>query len=812
MEKATASRVKARTKKKELHALPSSSELRKDYALGQLSRAMSLLARKEVFMGRAKFGIFGDGKEIPQLAMARAFEPGDWRAGYYRDQTLMMALGLLKPQQFFAQLYAHTSFEDEPASSGRMMTAHFGSPLLDEDGQWMGQLDRPNSSLDISPTAAQMPRLLGLAYASKLYRSVEQLQGVASRNFSRKGNEIAWGTIGDASTSEGMFFEVMNAAAVLQVPMLVSVWDDGYGISVPKQYQTAKESISDAMAGFQHQDNKKGIEIRTVKGWDYEALYANYQEVAQIARQNHRPVLMQIEELTQPQGHSTSGSHTRYKSKARLQWEEEKDGLKQMRHWLLEKGHATEAALDKIEAEAQSEATSMRDQAWHAFTQCVASEAEKSFQLIDQLEKASPSKVCSDLSRSLRAEAHPQKAQLIAALRQSLYVTVGRPSAARDELEAYLQSLSSIYRKQYSSHLYSVSSSAATSVTEEVPRYATEPKQVDGREVLQTCFDELLRREPRFFAIGEDLGYIGDVNQGFAGLQEKYGEARVTDTGIREASIVGQGIGAALRGLRPLVEIQYLDYMLYALQILSDDLATLHYRSAGRQKAPLIIRTRGHRLEGIWHSGSPMGVLLHALRGMHIIVPRDMTRAAAFYNTLFEGDEPALLIETLNGYRRKEPMPDNVGSMKAALGKPEILRSGTDLTLLTYGPLCHVAMQACTRLEEMNISVELIDLQTLLPFDTEGVVRHSLERTNRLLIVDEDVPGGASAYILQQIIDQAGYELLDTTPRLLSAQPHRPAYSTDGDYFSKPNLEDIIEAAYASLHESDPQRYPSIYT
>ena len=796
-------------------SLPSADEMVRDYALGRLSREMSLLGRKEVFMGRAKFGIFGDGKELPQLAMARSFEKGDWRAGYYRDQTLMMALGQLKPRQFFAQLYAHASFDHDPTSSGRMMTAHFGTPLLDERGEWLSHLSHPNSSADTSPTAAQMPRLLGLAYASKLYRKLTTLHTPSCSTFSNKGNEIAWGTIGDASTAEGLFFEVMNAAAVLQVPMLLSVWDDGYGISVPSKYQVAKENISAVLSGFQRSDQQAGLEIRSLLGWDYEALYLAYQEVAAMVRQSHLPALLHIRELTQPQGHSTSGSHTRYKSKERLKWEEERDGLLRMRAWLLKEGLAKEAELKKIEKQAQQKAKKARDEAWKAFQQEIKEERQGGLKRLSQLEAASDevstAKLAS-LSADLLKQEPLMKSALVSTLRQALYVTRSQASGPRSELQAYLRSISEVYRAQYSSHLYSQSSLAADRVVEEVPRYGAKPSQVDGREVIQACFDALLRREPRFFAIGEDLGKIGDVNQGFAGLQQKYGTDRVTDTGIREASIVGQGIGAAMRGLRPLVEIQYLDYVLYALHVLSDDLSTLHYRSAGRQKAPLVVRTRGHRLEGIWHSGSPMGVLLHALRGMHIVVPRDMTRAAAFYNTLFEADEPAILVEPLNGYRCKEDMPENVDSMKIALGKPEVLKKGGDLTLLTYGSMCRIVEQAVEELSEMGIEVELIDLQTLLPFDSYGVIQASLEKTNRLLIVDEDVPGGASAYVLQQVLDaQQGYLQLDARPRVLSAEPHRPAYGTDGDYFSKPNKEDVIEAAYAILHEDNPSAYPPIY-
>ena len=767
-------------------------------------------------MGRAKFGIFGDGKEVPQLVMARHFAVGDWRAGYYRDQTLLMALGVLTPQQFFAQLYAHSDFVHEPASSGRMMTAHFGTPLVDEKGEWLVATKRMNSSADISPTAGQLPRLLGLAYASKLYRNVSVLQRKQATIFSDKGNEVAWGTIGDASTSEGLFFEVLQAAGVLQVPMLLSVWDDGYGISVPAAYQSIKESISEAVSGFMHSKQGKGVHIYQVKGWDYEALCNVYQEAALMARKLHVPVLVHVQELTQPQGHSTSGAHTRYKSKARLAWEKAHDCLTRMRQWILEKNFASEQVLDTLEQRAKMDVKVARNAAWEAF---VADAKKDTVQGMEHLNALCVSmshqpvgEALQRLSDGLAAEQPALRSNMCTTLRQALYVTCALPSKARTELQTYCQAYEAGCRTRYSTHLYSQSSQATTLVQEVLPRYGTNSKEVDGREVLQACFDGLLTREPRFFAIGEDVGKIGDVNQAFAGLQQKHGLWRVTDTGIREASIVGQGIGAALRGLRPLVEIQYLDYMLYALHTLSDDLATLHYRTAGRQKAPLIVRTRGHRLEGIWHSGSPMGTLLHALRGMHVLVPRDMTRAAAFYNTLLAGDEPALLIECLNGYRLKEKMPANVTSMRLALGKPEILRTGNDITILTYGAMCRICLQAAEQLATMRVDVEVIDLQTLLPFDTHGITKTSLAKTNRLLIADEDVPGGANAYILQQVLDtQQGYYHLDTPPRILSAQPHRPAYGSDGNYFSKPNKEDVLEAAYALMAADDPKTYPPIY-
>ena len=795
--------------------LPSQSDILKDYELACLSREVSLLGRKEVFMGKAKFGIFGDGKEVPQLAMARHFEAGDWRSGYYRDQTFMFAIGRLSPQQFFAQLYAHSDPVQEPASSGRMMTAHFGTHLLDKEREWLSTVNLKNSSADISPTAAQMPRLLGLAYASKLYRELPALQSRKLSKFSRKGNEVAWGTIGDASTSEGLFFETLHAAGVLQVPLLASVWDDGYGISVPARYHSVKQSISAAVAGFEGKKGE-GIAIYRVKGWDYEALFETYRKAVGDARRGHLPALVHVEELTQPQGHSTSGSHTRYKSKERLRWEEEHDCLSRMRAWLLKKDFSTEVQLKKIEARAKAKTKRARDAAWQAYSQELSEVSKKSVHFIRALQAAaSDAETSSALGRlcNLEQQPPPLVSETTSALRQALFLSRTQPSTARNHLQNHLQLLKKQCQQRYSSYLYSSSSSSVSRITEEVPRYEAKSPEVDGREILQAYFDAMLKKNPSVFIIGEDVGRIGDVNQGLAGLQKKYGPLRLTDTSIREASIIGQGIGAALRGLRPIVEIQYLDYMLYALQTLSDDLACLHYRSGGTQKAPLIVRTRGHRLEGIWHSGSPMGTLLHSLRGMHILVPRNMTQAAAFYNTLLASDEPALLIECLNGYRLKERMPKNVDSMRLKLGVPEILRSGTDISLLTYGSMCRIALQAATFLEEMNVSLEVIDLQTLLPFDTAGVVQASLAKTNRLLIADEDVPGGASAYILQQVVDkQEGYYKLDTPPRTLSAEAHRPAYGSDGDYFSKPSKEDIIEAAYELLSEDSPDSYPPIYT
>ena len=814
------------TKDKKQEAL--GKQALKDYALGCLSRELSLLGRKEVFMGRAKFGIFGDGKELPQLAMAQHFRAGDWRAGYYRDQTFMLAVGRLTVAQFFAQLYAHADLGHDPASAGRMMNAHFSTSLVDDKGKWLALAKLYNVSADISPTAGQMPRLLGLAYASKLYRALPSLQGVPFDSLSCAGAEIAWGSIGDASTSEGLFFETMNAAAVLEVPMLVSVWDDAYGISVPSAYHTVGQNISSALRGFELKGKKKGLRILEVKGWDYEALCDTYAQAASFCRKEHIPVLVHVKELTQPQGHSTSGSHTRYKSKKRLAWEEEHDGLRRMAAWLLERGYASKAALKAIEEDALQQVKAARDAAWQAYQAPLRQEVAHLAKQLKALRKACDLANNNDASigspvdlgevdgciKQLANEPTASLAGVHSVRRQALACTrhLGQEKT-RDALAQAQKKGDQEALVRYGSHLYAEGRgiSAVRDVKLEAPRYATDAKQVDGREVLQANFDALLSRDPRVFIIGEDVGRIGDVNQGLAGLQEKYGELRLTDTGIREASIVGQGIGAAMRGLRPIVEIQYLDYVLYALQTLSDDLATLHYRSAGTQRSPLVIRTRGHRLEGIWHSGSPMGVLLHALRGVHLLVPRDMTCAAAFYNTLMLADEPALVVESLNGYRIKEKMPENLDTMRLALGVVARLREGTDLSLLTYGSMCRMALVAAERLSALGIEVEVIDAQTLLPFDVNSQVLQSLKKTNRLLVADEDVPGGASAYLLQQVLEvQGGYEYLDAAPRTLTAAAHRPAYGSDGDYFSKPSVEDLVRVAYEMVAEAHPKQYPPI--
>jgi pyruvate/2-oxoglutarate/acetoin dehydrogenase E1 component/TPP-dependent pyruvate/acetoin dehydrogenase alpha subunit len=790
----------------------STQEILNDYRIAWESRHASLAGRKEVFMGKAKFGIFGDGKEVAQLAMAKFFMPGDFRSGYYRDQTFMFAIGELTLQQYFAQLYAHTDVEAEPSTAGRAMNGHFGTRLLDEEGKWKNLAESRNSSADISPTAAQMPRLLGLAYASKLYRQNPDLQQM--KQFSVNGNEVAFGTIGNASTSEGMFFEAINAAGVLQVPMLVSVWDDGYGISVPAEYQTTKGSISEIMAGFQRNSpEEQGYEIFKVKGWDYLALCEAYEVAVRVCREEHVPVLVHVEELTQPQGHSTSGSHERYKSKDRLNWEAENDCLVKMREWMLSVGVATVEQLDQIEAEAKEAVRQARTNAWNAFAEGIKADHDEALRLMDNLAAASEHITeIATITEELRKTANPIRSDAVRAVRKVLRFVRDENNQAKRELIGWLEQTLGENADRFNSYLYSQSDESALLVEEVPAEFAEDAPVVDGREVLQACFDAMLSRDPRVFAIGEDVGRIGDVNQAFAGLQEKHGEVRVTDTGIRECTIVGQGIGAALRGLRPITEIQYLDYLLYAIQILSDDVACLQYRTKGGQKAPLIVRTRGHRLEGIWHSGSPIGMILNSIRGMHVLVPRNMTQAAGFYNTMLKSDEPALIIECLNGYRLKERIPSNIGEFTVPLGKPEILKEGSDITIVTYGSMCRIVMEAAKQLEDFGISAEVIDVQTLLPFDLEHVITDSIQKTSRVLFTDEDVPGGATAYMMQQVVDEQGaWRYLDSKPQCLSAHAHRPPYSSDGDYFSKPNAEDVFEAVYEIMNEADPVAFPKIY-
>ncbi|ESU19121.1 pyruvate/branched-chain alpha-keto acid dehydrogenase (E1) component, alpha and beta subunit [Flavobacterium cauense R2A-7] len=784
------------------------TEVLNDYKVATISRECSLLGRREVLTGKAKFGIFGDGKEVPQLALAKAFRNGDFRSGYYRDQTFMMAIGQMTIQQFFAGLYGHTDLEHDPMSAGRQMGGHFATHSLDENGNWKNLTQQKNSSADISPTAGQMPRLLGLAQASKIYRNVG---GINQTNFSEKGNEVAWGTIGNASTSEGLFFETINAAGVLQVPMVMSVWDDEYGISVHARYQTTKENISEILKGFQRDEDNKGYEIMTVKGWDYPALVETYQKASQIAREEHVPVLIHVYELTQPQGHSTSGSHERYKNADRLAWEAEFDCLAQMRIWLFENNLATAEEIEAIDAQAKKDVLEGKKAAWAAFVEPIKAEQQELVALLNSIAANSSNKVFIEkYANDLASIKEPIRKDIITTARKVLRLIV--KENGRAQLSAWITAYIEKIQPKFSSHLFSQSDKNVLSAKEVLPKYDETSEEVDARLVLRNNFDVIFDKHPETLIFGEDSGNIGDVNQGLEGMQEKYGEFRVADAGIREATILGQGIGMAMRGLRPIAEIQYLDYLLYAIQIMSDDLATLQYRTAGRQKAPLIIRTRGHRLEGIWHSGSPMGMIINAIRGIHVLVPRNMTKAAGFYNTLLETDEPALIVECLNGYRLKEKMPTNLGEFKTPIGVVETIKQGADITLVSYGSTIRLVEQAAKELLEVGIDAEIIDVQSLLPFDVNHDIVKSLAKTNRLLVIDEDVPGGASAFILQQIIDeQKGYKHLDSNPETLASKAHRPAYGTDGDYFSKPSVEDIFEKVCSMMHEVNPVKYPSLY-
>jgi pyruvate/2-oxoglutarate/acetoin dehydrogenase E1 component/TPP-dependent pyruvate/acetoin dehydrogenase alpha subunit len=779
-----------------------------DYRLACESREASLLGRKEVFMGKAKFGIFGDGKEVAQIAMAKVFRKGDFRSGYYRDQTFMLAIGELTLEQYFAQLYAHPDVNADPASAGRLMNGHFATRLIDERGEFKNLTELKNSSADISPTAAQMPRLVGLAYASKLYRNNP---GLSSFNqFSVRGNEIAFGTIGNASTSEGMFFEAINAAGVLQVPMLVSVWDDEYGISVPKEYQTTKGSISKILAGFQRNQHEQGFEIITARGWDYEGLMAAYQQAEKVCREEHVPVLLHVLEMTQPQGHSTSGSHERYKSKERLAWEKEHDCILKMREWMVREGIATEAEVEQIEKEAKARAKAAKEAAWKDFNDDIQRDQKELEEILVEAVTTEPA--TEEILNRLRKTINPLRMDGMKAARQALRLLRLQQTPARQRLIGWIQRNDLENTDRFNSHLYSQSEWSALKVEVVPPVYSDSAPVIDGREVLQACFNAALARDPRVLAFGEDVGKIGDVNQGFAGLQEKYGEWRVTDTGIRECTIVGQGIGAALRGLRPIAEVQYLDYLLYAIQIMSDDLACLQYRTKGGQKAPLIIRTRGHRLEGVWHAGSPIGMILNSIRGIYVLVPRNMTQAAGFYNTMLKSDDPALIIECLNGYRLKEKLPDNIAEFTVPLGVPDLLKAGTDVTVVTYGSMCRVVMEAAVELEKVGISCEVIDVQTLLPFDLHHSIVASIKKTNRVVFADEDVPGGATAFMMQQVVEEQGaYQYLDSAPVTIAAKEHRPAYGSDGDYFSKPNPEEVFEKIYRLMQEADPARFAPLY-
>ncbi len=791
--------------------IPAREKILADYRLACESRQVSLLGRKDVMGGRAKFGIFGDGKELAHMAVAGAFRRGDYRSGYYRDQTFVAALGELTWQQLFAQLYAHNDLAHEPNTAGRAMNGHYATRWLDEQGLWRNQTELYNSACDISPTAGQIPHALGLAYASKLYRQNPDLAYLTQ--FSRQGNEVVFATIGDASTSQGMFWETMNAAGVLQVPLLMSVWDDGYGISVPVEYQTTKASISKAMAGFQRDADDKGIAIFTVNGWDYPALMDTYEQAARICRDEHVPVLVHVQELTQPQGHSSSGSHERYKPKERLNWEAERDCNRRFRDWILTNDIAEPAELEAIEQDAVRVAKQARADAWTAFRESIRADHESALDLLQQAARhhaKAPELMA--LREELRKTQNPLRRDAVTAVKKALRVLRFDGAASKQGLLTWLERTGADNEDRYSSHLYSQSPESPMRVMAVPARFSADSPVMDGYQVMQHYFDSLFSRDARVVALGEDIGQIGDVNQGFAGLQEKFGEIRITDTGIRETSIVGQGIGLAMRGLKPIVEIQYFDYIYYALATLTDDLAGLQHRTKGGQKAPLIIRTRGHRLEGIWHSGSPMGAMLSSLRGMHVLVPRNMVQAAGFYNTLIAGDDPALLVESLNGYRLKEQLPDNLSEFTLPLGVPEILREGTDVTVVTYGSMCRIVLEAATQLAVLGISIEVVDVQTLLPFDIHHAVLASVKRTNRVVFADEDVPGGASAFMLQQVIDgQGAYRYLDSAPRTLPAKAHRPVYSSDGDYFSKPSADDVVDIVYDIMHEAEPGRFPALY-
>ena len=797
------------TKTKSKYTKKEKTEILNDYRIAQTSREMSLLGRKEVLTGKAKFGIFGDGKELPQIAMAKYFEKGDFRSGYYRDQTFMMAIENLTIEQFFAQLYANPDVEADPNSAGRQMNSHFATRLLDEDGNWKPQTEMKNTAADLSPTAGQMPRLLGLAQASKVYRDNEKLKDWT--DFSNNGNEVAWGTIGDASTSEGHFWETLNAAGVLQLPMVVSVWDDGYGISVAKKYQTIKESISKALRGFRRTKHQDGFEILRANAWDYQELLETYKEAAKVAREEHVPVLVHVEEVTQPQGHSTSGSHERYKSEERLEWEAEYCCNNQFKKWIISEGIADEEELDSIDTEAQKEVKDRQKEAWMAFQDPIKEEKNQLDGYLQKLKSAHGVDKLSDLQTDLSRKNRPLRKDISSISRKALIALRNESSSELDEFKGWVKDLLDKNQEMYSSHLLSETDKSPMLIEEVEPTYSDNPKKVDGRVVLRDNFDMLFSKYPQTLVFGEDAGKLGDVNLGLEGMQDKYGEVRVSDTGIREATILGQGIGMAIRGLRPIAEIQYLDYLLYCFQGLSDDLATIRYRTKGGQAAPVIVRTRGHRLEGIWHAGSPMGMIVHGLRGVHVCVPSNLTDAAGFYNTLLQGDDPALIIEPLNAYRLKEELPDNLGEFTVPLGIPKVLEEGSDITIVSYGSTLNIVKSVMPELKEAGISAELIDVRTLLPFDREHKIVESLKKTNRILFVDEDVPGGATGFMMQQVLDeQGGYFHLDSEAKCLTAKPHRTAFASDGDYFTKPSAEDVFEKVYEIMSESNPEKYPPI--
>ena len=775
-----------------------------DYRICCESRQTSILGRKEVLTGKAKFGIFGDGKEVAQVAMAKAFKNGDWRSGYYRDQTFMFAAGMATITEFFSQLYANTDVKEEPFSAGRQMNAHFATRILNEDGSWKDQTKMKITSSDISTTGGQMARLVGLAQASKFYRDNPELNFLT--NFSQNGNEVAFGTIGNGSTSEGVFFEAVNAAGVLQIPLAISIWDDAYGISVPQEFQTTKQDISEVLRGFQRDEKGEGLEIFKVKGWDYPGLCETYEKAINICREKHIPVMIHVWEMTQPQGHSTSGSHERYKTQERLDWEAEYDCLLQMRKWMLESAMATEEQLVEIEEEAKRYVKECQKSAWDNFHNVLKAESKEVISILT----AFKSDELDQLASNLKSIVEVTRKDMFVALRKAIRLLVSQTSTEKENLINWYNTNFELNQERYNSKLFTDCKDSPLKVPVVAAQYADDAKLLDGREILNVCFDKNISRDVRIMAFGEDVGSIGDVNQGFAGLQAKHGKIRIADTGIRESTIIGQGIGLALRGLRPIAEIQYLDYLLYALYVVSDDLACLSYRTKAGQKAPLIIRTRGHRLEGIWHSGSPMSMILGCMRGIHVCVPRDMTQAAGMYNTLLRGDEPAIVIENLNGYRLKEKLPSNVGEFTVPLGKAEVIKEGTDMTIVSYGSTLRVVQDAVFELEKLGINIEIVDPQTLHPFDLDETCAKSLKKTNKLLVVDEDVPGGASAFILQQILDkQKGYYFLDSAPRTISAKEHRPPYGSDGDYFSKPSVDDVIEMVYEMMSEANPAKYPA---
>lgn len=790
----------------------SREEVIEDYRIMYQSRQASLVGRREVLTGKAKFGIFGDGKELPQIAMAKVFEKGDFRSGYYRDQTFAFAKGLSSFKHFFAQLYAHPDVEADPFSAGRQMNSHYASRSLNADGSWRDLTQQYNSAADASPTGTQMPRLAGLAQASRLYRELPALSKIAE-GFSNDGNEIAFGTIGNASCAEGHFWEAINAIGVLQAPLIMSIWDDDYGISVPNEYQITKSNISEVLKGFQRDETGNGYEIFTVKGWDYVALCETYRKAAEITRKEHIPSIIHVIELTQPQGHSTSGSHERYKSKSRLAWEKEHDCLLTMRNWMIDSGFAEEAEVEEWEKEDRKFVRKIKNEAWQAFQAPIKGIVQELMALLNTIRKELPQiTVIDKIMTMLHRESEPLRAHLMRASYRALFAVRGEDTPGIQALIEWRSDIEGKWSRLYDTHLYSESTESPMRVKEVKPTYDENPQMISGFELLNRCFDSILTRDPRVVAFGEDVGNLGDVNQGFAGLQEKHGRNRVMDTGIREATIMGQAIGLAQRGLRPIAEIQYLDYFIYGIQILSDDLATLHYRTFGGQKAPAIIRTRGHRLEGIWHAGSPLGMMIHALRGIHLLVPRNMTQAAGYYNTLLQGDDPAVMIEVLNGYRLKEKLPNNLEVFTLPLGVPEVLRGGTDITVVTYGACCRIAIEAAKQLADTGIELEIIDVQSLLPFDIHHHIVKSLQKTNRIIFFDEDVPGGASAYMMQQVIEtQKGYQYLDSEPKTVTAKAHRTAFGSDGDYFSKPQVEHLFRTAYELMNEADPEAFPMFY-